>query len=331
MENNIFGKTNSKVSKLGLGLAQVGFQLGYDGYKEANEILNYSLDNGINFLDTAAMYNDSEAIVGKSVGHRRNEYFLATKAGTGRTNSPDSEWTYKKVKASVEKSLKNLQTDRIDLVQLHSCETHILEQGDVIRALQDCKIEGKAKFIGYSGDNEAAAWAVKSNLFDTLQTSYSIADQRARTKNILSEAANRNLGVIAKRPIGNASLLGVKHNNNNALKFQEVLKSGAYDEYFNRMLLVTKELNIKYISEATKNDKVATRLNVSKDENETGIKTFTFSKENDQASITGALPTLVEILVRHRNDTYTNTVSFLNIETFDLFRKYTEKSAIKNW
>lgn len=244
MKNNIFGKTNSKVSNLGLGLAQVGFQLGYDGYNEANEILNYSLDNGINFLDTAAMYNDSESIVGKSVGHRRNEYFLATKAGTGRTNSPDSEWTYKKVKASVEKSLKNLQTDSIDLVQLHSCETHILEQGDVIRALQDCKIEGKAKFIGYSGDNEAAAWAVKSNLFDTLQTSYSIADQRARTKNILSEAANRNLGVIAKRPIGNASLLGVKHNNNNALKFQEVLKSGAYDEYFNRMLQVTKELNI---------------------------------------------------------------------------------------
>ena len=242
MENNIFGKTNNKVSKLGLGLAQVGFQLGYDGYKEADEILNYSLDNGINFLDTAAMYHDSESIVGKSVGHRRDEYFLATKAGTGRTNSEDSEWTYDKVKNSVEKSLKNLQTDRIDLVQLHSCETHLLEQGDVIRALQDCKIEGKTKFIGYSGDNEAADWAVKSNLFDTLQTSYSIADQRARTKNILKEATNRNLGIIAKRPIGNASLLGVKHSNNN--EKDENYKASAYDEYFNRMLQITKELDI---------------------------------------------------------------------------------------
>ena len=170
MKNNTFGKTGANVSKLGLGLAQVGFQLGFDGFKEADRILNFSLDNGINFLDTAAMYIDSESIVGKSVGHRREEYFLATKAGTGRTTSPDSEWTYEKIKTSVEKSLKNLKTDVIDLVQLHSCETHLLEQGDVIRALQDCKIEGKTRFIGYSGDNEAADWAVRSNLFDTLQT-----------------------------------------------------------------------------------------------------------------------------------------------------------------
>ncbi len=97
MENNIFGKTGREVSKLGLGLAQVGFQLGNEEFETANKILNTALDNGINFLDTAAMYLDSESIVGNSVGHRRDEYFLATKAGTGRTTSPDSEWTYKKI------------------------------------------------------------------------------------------------------------------------------------------------------------------------------------------------------------------------------------------
>ena len=146
MENNIFGKTNVEVSKLGLGLAQVGFQLGNKDYQIAEKILNTALDNGINFLDTAAMYLDSESIVGNAVGHRREEYFLATKAGTGRTTSPDSEWTYKKMKDSVENSLVDLKTEIIDLVQLHSCETHLLEQGDVIRALQDCKLEGKIKF-----------------------------------------------------------------------------------------------------------------------------------------------------------------------------------------
>lgn len=242
MENNIFGKTDVKVSKIGLGLAQVGFQLGYSGFKEADKILNFSLDNGINFLDTAAMYFDSEAIVGKSVSHRREEYFLATKAGTGSTTSPDSEWTYKKIKKSVENSLKNLQTDCIDLIQLHSCDTHILNKGDVIRALQDSKIEGKTRFIGYSGDNEGADWAVKSNLFDTLQTSYSIADQRARTKNVLSEARKRNLGIIAKRPIGNAALLGVKHHINSTS--YEFFKANAYDEYFKRLLDITKNNNI---------------------------------------------------------------------------------------
>tara|TARA_A100001234_G_scaffold72148_1_gene63598 strand:+ start:6417 stop:7352 length:936 start_codon:yes stop_codon:yes gene_type:complete len=242
MENSVFGKTGVNVSKLGLGLAQVGFQLGSAEYDTADKILNTALDNGINFLDTAAMYLDSESIVGKSVGHRRDEYFLATKAGTGRTTSPDSEWTYKKMKDSVENSLKDLQTDVIDLVQLHSCETHLLEQGDVIKALQDCKLEGKIKYIGYSGDNEAAMWAVKSNLFDTLQTSYSIADQRARTKNILTEAKSRNLGIIAKRPIGNAALLGLK----NHYKGQTHDHFGsAYDEYFTRIMQMTENIEIE--------------------------------------------------------------------------------------
>ena len=242
MENSVFGKTGVNVSKLGLGLAQVGFQLGSAEYDTADKILNTALDNGINFLDTAAMYLDSESIVGKSVGHRRDEYFLATKAGTGRTTSPDSEWTYKKMKDSVENSLKDLQTDVIDLVQLHSCETHLLEQGDVIKALQDCKLEGKIKYIGYSGDNEAAMWAVKSNLFDTLQTSYSIADQRARTKNILTEAKSRNLGIIAKRPIGNAALLGVK----NHYEGQTHDHFGsAYDEYFTRIMQMTENIEIE--------------------------------------------------------------------------------------
>ena len=242
MENSVFGKTGVNVSKLGLGLAQVGFQLGSAEYDTADKILNTALDNGINFLDTAAMYLDSESIVGKSVGHRRDEYFLATKAGTGRTTSPDSEWTYKKMKDSVENSLKDLQTDVIDLVQLHSCETHLLEQGDVIKALQDCKLEGKIKYIGYSGDNEAAMWAVKSNLFDTLQTSYSIADQRARTKNILTEAKSRNLGIIAKRPIGNAALLGFK----NHYKGQTHDHFGsAYDEYFTRIMQMTENIEIE--------------------------------------------------------------------------------------
>ena len=238
MEKVLLGKTGLEVSRLGIGLSEIGSS----DEETSKEILNTALDNGINFLDTAAMYLDSESIVGKSVGHRRDEYFLATKAGTGRTTSPDSEWTYKKIKDSVENSLKDLQTDVIDLVQLHSCETHLLEQGDVIKALQDCKLEGKIKYIGYSGDNEAAMWAVKSNLFDTLQTSYSIADQRARTKNILTEAKSRNLGIIAKRPIGNAALLGVK----NHYKGQTHDHFGsAYDEYFTRIMQMTENIEIE--------------------------------------------------------------------------------------
>ena len=93
---------------------------------------------------------------------------------------------------------------------------------------------------------------------------------------------------------------------------------------------ITKELKITYNNKATSNNKEYTKLNVLKKE-ENGNIIFTLSVNNNQAAITGALPTLIEMLVRHRNDTYKKTMSFLNIESFDLYRKYKENSAIKNW
>ena len=238
---NDFGSTNERVSRLGIGLAEIGFELGESGYSQVNKLLNFALDNGINFLDTAASYNESEKLIGEAVNDRRNEFFLATKAGTGSTNSSDSEWNYKKIKNSIENSLKNLKTDYIDLVQLHSCDVHILQKGDVVRALQDTQVEGKTRFIGYSGDNMAAKWAVNSNIFDTLQTSYNIADQRARTKNILKDANIKNLGIIAKRPIANGSLSGVINKNENW--------SGTYNDsygrpYFDRLKILCDSLDM---------------------------------------------------------------------------------------
>jgi len=105
---------------------------------------------------------------------------------------------------------------------------------------------------------------------------------------------------------------------------------GTFDKNEQLINEFTKDLKIKYRSIATKNNKEHKILNISKKE-EDGNIIITFLGSNDQASITGALPTLIEILVRHRNDTHNDTVSFLNIESFDFFRKYKEKSAIKNW
>ena len=126
-------------------------------------------------------------------------------------------------------------------MQLHSCDVHILQKGDVIRALQDAQQEGKTRFIGYSGDNMAAKWAVNSNIFDTLQTSYNIADQRARTKNILKDANIKKLGIIAKRPIANGSLSGVIRKNENW--------SGTYNDsygrpYFDRLKILCDSVDM---------------------------------------------------------------------------------------
>jgi aryl-alcohol dehydrogenase-like predicted oxidoreductase len=105
---------------------------------------------------------------------------------------------------SIDRSLKRLKTDRVDLVQLHSCSLDMLKKGDVIDVLKRAQQAGKTRFIGYSGDSHAAQWAVDSGHFDTLQTSINIADQEA-VDLFLENAVTKEVGVIAKRPIANAT------------------------------------------------------------------------------------------------------------------------------
>jgi aryl-alcohol dehydrogenase-like predicted oxidoreductase len=201
MQTVPFGNTGFNASRLGVGLSEIGSQLSISDQGQATTMLNTALDAGINFLDTSACYGISEILVGKGVAERRDDYFLATKAGHIALGAAGEEWTYQTVVDSIDRSLRLLQTDHVDLVQLHSCGIDVLEKGDVIRALQEAEQAGKTRFIGYSGDNEAAHWAVDSGLFATLQTSYNIVEQRARTSGLLEKATDRGMGTIIKRPI----------------------------------------------------------------------------------------------------------------------------------
>ena len=97
-----------------------------------------------------------------------------------------------------------MKTDYLDLVQLHSCDVAVLERGEVIKAVLDAKDAGKARFVGYSGDNDDARWAIESGLFDTLQTSLNLVDQQARTR-LFPLAKARGMGIIVKRPIANGA------------------------------------------------------------------------------------------------------------------------------
>jgi aryl-alcohol dehydrogenase-like predicted oxidoreductase len=199
MEKRKFGKTGIEVSVLGFGAMHLGNAKVDDA--TADRMLNEVLDLGINLIDTARAYGQSERQIGQFLSHRRSEFILSTKVGYDVQWEPD--WTYKAVVGGIDQALKLLKTDYIDIVHLHSCSLDILERGDVIHGLEKKKKEGKVRFIAYSGENEALKYAVFSGSFDSIQTSVNICDQRV-IDDPLPEAVEGGLGVIAKRPVANA-------------------------------------------------------------------------------------------------------------------------------
>jgi aryl-alcohol dehydrogenase-like predicted oxidoreductase len=117
MERRRLGNTDLVVSVLGFGGSEIGYQ-GATGATVAR-LLTGALDAGLNVIDTAECYDDSEILIGKAVGGRRREFYLFTKCGHGagwRAN-----WRPKALGKSIERSLERLGTDHLDLIQLHSC------------------------------------------------------------------------------------------------------------------------------------------------------------------------------------------------------------------
>lgn len=231
MQMTTLGNTGLKVSRLGAGLAEIGEQLTIADIEQASQVLNAALDGGINFLDTAACYGVSEEVIGRTIAHRRDEYILASKCGHVTGGYMGEPWTAQTITESIDRSLARLRTDYLDLVQLHSCGVDVLEQGEVTEAVLKAKAAGKTRFMGYSGDNEAARWAVDSGLFDTLQTSFNLVDQHARTR-LFPLAEARGMGIIIKRPIANAAW--------GAERAPRYGRAGRADEYFRRAQVMAR-------------------------------------------------------------------------------------------
>jgi aryl-alcohol dehydrogenase-like predicted oxidoreductase len=200
MEKRMLGRTGLEVSVLGFGGAEIGFEGASAG--DVRRLLNGALDAGLNVIDTAECYLQSEELIGEAVSGRRQDFHLFTKCGHPEQMGR-GDWRPASLLQSIERSLRRLRTDHLEVVHLHSCSEEELCKGDVIRALQEARQRGYTRFIGYSGDGEAAHFAVECGEFDTLQTSVSIADQEALDLT-LPLARERNLGVIAKRPLANA-------------------------------------------------------------------------------------------------------------------------------
>lgn len=193
------GNSGLSVSALGFGAGHIGDPRMDDA--EAGRLLNQALDLGITLIDTAPSYGLSEERIGRHLAHRRDEFVLATKCGYGIEGVPD--WTGACITAGVDRALRVLQTDRIDVMLFHSCPRHVLEHSDVIPALEAQVQAGKVRVAGYSGENEDLAYAVTSGRFGAVETSVNLFDQASLTRTV-PEALERGMGVIAKRPLANA-------------------------------------------------------------------------------------------------------------------------------
>jgi aryl-alcohol dehydrogenase-like predicted oxidoreductase len=200
VERRVFGGTGLEVSVLGFGGSEIGYERASP--ETVERLLGAALDAGLNVIDTAECYLESEELIGRAVSRRRSEFHLFTKCGhASGLDGPD--WSPRLLAESIERSLRRLRTDHVDLIQLHSCSADVLREGGVIEVLQRARDEGKARFVGYSGDGADARYAVECGAFDTLQTSVSVADQEA-VELTLPLARERGMGVVAKRPVANA-------------------------------------------------------------------------------------------------------------------------------
>lgn len=201
MERRTYGKTDMNVSILGFGGAEIGFQGA--SVEQVDRLLGSALDAGLNVIDTAECYRNSEELIGRTVSHRRDDYYLFTKCGhAAGLDLPD--WDPAMLEQSIDRSLKRLKTDYVDLIHLHSCTEELLRRGEVIEVLERAKEKGKTRYIGYSGDHKAAMFAVRSGRFDSLMISLNIADQEALAETI-PEAQQRGMGVVIKRPVANVA------------------------------------------------------------------------------------------------------------------------------
>jgi aryl-alcohol dehydrogenase-like predicted oxidoreductase len=192
------GTTGMSVSILGLGAGPLGDPALAE--RDVEHLLRGAVDLGITLVDTARSYGLSETRIGRYLAPVRDQVLLSTKLGYGIDDLLD--WTGPCVTAGVDAALARLCVDCIDVVHLHSCPSEVLLAGDVIEALDRARAAGKLRAMAYAGDNRDLATALSLGVFDVVQTSLNLCDQRSLPS--VARAAGLGLGVIAKRPLANA-------------------------------------------------------------------------------------------------------------------------------
>ena len=211
MKYRTLGKTGLKVSEFSLGTWQLGGKWG-SGFsnKNAETILNEAIDKGINFIDTADVYEnrESERAVGKIIRSRKEQVYIATKCGRFINPHVNEEYQPKVLREFVEQSLKNTGLDRIDLIQLHCPPTEVYYRQEIFEEFEKLKKEGKIAHLGVSVEKvEEALKAIEYPNVCTVQIIFNMFRHRP-SELFFKEAKRRNVGIIARVPLASGLLSG---------------------------------------------------------------------------------------------------------------------------
>ena len=202
MQKVVLGRTGLEVTRLGFGALEMRDVVENGGRLPSEEhagvVLNAVLDAGINFIDTAPAYGRSEEFIGRFISHRRDEYYLATKCGRPQTGVPraESEWSREDILRTIDESLARLNTDHVDLLQLHGPRVEDVEMHDCVATLEEVRASGKTRFIGVSAVLPHIATFVDWGAFDAFQIVYSALEPEH--EETITAAAAAGAGAIIR-------------------------------------------------------------------------------------------------------------------------------------
>jgi aryl-alcohol dehydrogenase-like predicted oxidoreductase len=204
------GNTGLHVSTVSFGAWAIGGTWGPVDDQAALAALHRAVDLGVNFIDTADVYGDghSERLIGRLCKERKEAITVATKAGRGGPTHTVASYGKDLLRAFVERSLRNLGTDAIDLLQLHCPPTEVYYRPEVFGALDDLVRAGKVRHYGVSVEKvEEGLKAMEYPGVSTVQIIYNLFRQRPASL-FLAEAERRGVGVIARLPLSSGLLSG---------------------------------------------------------------------------------------------------------------------------
>ena len=212
MEYRVLGRTGLRVSAIGLGTMVHAGHFGPMRDEESRAAIDAALDLGVNFIDTSDAYGAgySETLLGHALKGRRDKVILATKGGNIMVgpNRGKRDFSPAYIGRVLEESLKRLQTDYVDLYQLHNATVEVIERGEVWELLERRKKEGKIRYYGVSINSvEEGVAAVKGGRSDAIQVEYNLLAQEFAGE-VFPLAQRADVGVIARVPLRRGLLTG---------------------------------------------------------------------------------------------------------------------------